>query len=265
MSASRPDFTAPATDKKDVGPAVAKRPYRSFRVKFSDTNVATSVGHACLFGDKRWAMGEAYRDASGSISFAALYGLVMDVAYGLRHVGIKIGDMAYLDAGEGRDGLVGLLGALRAGCTVVAPGRELPVEECKRFIDEAQCRAVLTVRPQSFAQAGDTEIFDLARAAFLTLPKELDWQLPRPLPDQVAILVPDKPDATGKTGEIGSWRGLRNNALTSYLRGDRELPHSSGIIDFPFRDALVRLVGSKSHSDVSNGNRAPDGNSTGQP
>ena len=252
MSLSVSNAPAPAAEMPATGRGGAQR-FRSFRVRYSDVNVATSVGHACLFGDKRWGTNEAYGDADGSISFAVLYGLTMHVAYGLRHIGIQLSDVAYLDAGESCPGLAGLLGALRAGCTVLLVGKELPPADRDRLIEQNRCRVVLTTRPETFAAVEGLDIFDLSQIDNLVLPKELDWLMPRPLPDQTAIKVPDQRAGDGTAAEFGTWRGLRNRDLVGYLRGEKASLHATEMANIPFHDALVRLVRSKSSANTISG------------
>jgi len=193
------------------------RPFRWFRVKYSPRYVDTSVGHVCLFTDKRYVQEAAIEDGEGAVTFADLYTKMSYVAYLMRHLVVRNGSRAYLDAGEGRASLIGMLGALRGGCTVVAPGKLLDPAERDAIIAAYGCTVVLSVRPETLSLGDGVIVVDLSAPKSLHLAKELDWGLPRPLPHQIALIVPvTQADGTKR------WHELANGPLSSYLRADND-------------------------------------------
>lgn len=209
------------------------RPFRWFRVKYSPRYVDTSVGHVCMFGDKKESSEIALDAAEGPVTFSALYARVCHVAYVMRHLCVPARARAYLDADEEHAGVVGLLGALRGGAVVVAPGRLEPVSVRDAAIAAHACTLVLTTRPETIVVpegAPSPIVISLEMLPELALPKELDWTLPRPLPQQSAVCVPI-------AGE-GGWREIAHERLVSILRD----PHAPPEPGLPWQDTLSRFA-----------------------
>lgn len=208
------------------------RRFRSFRVKYSPKYVDTSVGHVCMFGDKKYSVQTALLGASGPVSFAELYGQVCHLAYLLRHIGVAPGLRAYLDCDAEHSALVGLLGGLRGGLSIVVNTQGSSIEARNAAIAEHGCTIVLTSRPESLV-GSDKVVIVLDRLPQLALPKELDWALPRPLPEDIALRV--------CTGTAGDWREFSHGELAAMLRDQNE-PFGA---ELPFQSALARLAQNK--------------------
>jgi hypothetical protein len=205
------------------------QPFRWFRVKYSPQYVETSVGHVCMFGDKRNSAETALVGASGPVTFAELYAQVCHVAYLLRHLGIAPRLRAYLDCQEEHAALVGLIGAWRGGLTVTVPDQLASIELRDATIAEHGCRIVLSIRPKSISCSGAI-VIPLDTLPQLALPKELDWALPRPLPEDIAVRLP--------SDEPGSWREIANGQLVALLRD----PNGPVIRGLPLHPSLTRLT-----------------------
>lgn len=209
------------------------RPFRWFRVKYSPRYVDTSVGHVCMFGDKKESPEVALEAAHGPVSFSTLYAEVCHVAYLMRHLCVPARTWAYLDADDEHAGVVGLLGALRGGAIVVAPGRLEPAPVRDAAIAAHVCTLVLTTRPDTVVApegAPGPIVIPLDTLPGLALPKELDWTLPRPLPQQSAVSVP-------VAGE-GGWREITHERLVSVLRDPQARPEPG----LPWQDTLARFA-----------------------
>jgi hypothetical protein len=202
-------------------------------MKYSPQHVDTSVGHVCMFGDKKHSAQTAFVGDDRSTSFAELYAQVCHVAYLLRHLGVAPCQRAYLDCEEEHAAMVGLLGALRGGLSVTVPARLALIETRDATIAAHDCAVVLSARPKSLGGSGKI-LIPLDILPKLALPKELDWMLPRPLPEDIAVRVP--------SNEPGGWLEISHSKLVARLRD----PSEPVIENLPLYWPLVRLARQRS-------------------